>query len=125
MFGRFAENPGQEHWNALLQIVRYLQGTRKQYLLLGSANEITVNACADADWAGDVDGRNSRTGYAIYIGNSLVAWSSKLQTSVAQSSTEAEYVALTECTRTLIWCRTLLTEMGFPQLEPSTVAQDT
>lgn len=122
--GKFADNPGMAHWNGLLQIVQYLQGTRKLRLKLSNAKEISLNACADADWAGDIDGRNSRTGYTISIGESVVAWSSKLQTSVAQSSTEAEYVALTECARTLIWCRALLTEMGFPQEKPSIVAQD-
>jgi hypothetical protein len=93
-------------------------------LVLGGAKQICLDACADADWAGEVDGRNSRTGYVISIGNATIAWSSKLQTSVAQSSTEAEYVALTECARTLIWCRSLLTEMGFAQTRPSVIAQD-
>ena len=122
--GKFADNPGKEHWQALLQIVKYLQGTRTMRLKLGNAKQISLSACADADWAGDIDGRNSRTGYTISIGNSVIAWSSKLQTSVAQSSIEAEYVALTECARTVIWCRTLLEEMGFPQHKPSVIAQD-
>jgi len=122
--GRFAQNPGQQHWDALLQIVRYLQGTRKLRLKLGGATKISLTACADADWAGDIDERNSRTGYTISMDNSLITWSSKLQQSVAQSSTEAEYVALTDCARTLIWCRTLLAEMGFAQRQASVIEQD-
>ena len=122
--GRYAQNPGQEHWDALIQIVRYLQGTRKLRLRLGGARLIELNACSDSDWAGNVDDRNSRTGYTISMGNSLITWSSKLQQSIAQSSTEAEYVALADCSRTLIWCRTLLSEMGFPQTKPSVIDQD-
>lgn len=122
--GRYAQNPGEKHWEAILQIVRYLQGTRKLRLRLGGAKNIELCACSDADWAADLDQRNSRTGYTISLGNSLIVWNSKLQQSIANSSTEAEYIALAECSRTLIWCRTLLSEMGFSQTEPSVIDQD-
>ena len=49
---------------------------------------------SDADWAGDVDTRRSTSGYVFQIGRSTVSWSSRKQATVAKSSTEAEYVAL-------------------------------
>ena len=76
--GHYSQNPGKEHWDALLQIVRYLQGTRKLPLRIGHAGKIELNACSDADWAGNLDDRNSRTGFTISLGTSVIAWTSKL-----------------------------------------------
>ena len=123
--GKFAENPGQEHWNALLQILAYLHGTQHLSLELGNkAKDITLTAFADADWAGDLDKRRSRSGYIILCNDSPVIWSSKLQVSVALSSTEAEYVALAMTARDVIWCRTLLCELGFEQYNPTIIYED-
>ena len=128
--GRYSHNPGQQHWDAVLQIVAYLNGTRKLRLILGgckkmelSAN-LKLSAASDSDWAGDKDRRCSRTGYVIYMGTAAVVWCSKLQKSVALSSTEAEYIALTATARDLIWCRTLLEEMGFAMKEASVIHED-
>jgi hypothetical protein len=128
--GRYSHNPGQEHWNALLQIVRYLSGTRKLRLILGGCRKMEVSAnfklsgASDADWAGEQDRRSSRTGYVIFMGHAAVVWCSKLQKSIALSSTEAEYIALTANARDMIWCRTLLAEMGFAMKEPSIIFED-
>jgi hypothetical protein len=128
--GRYSQNPGQEHWDALLQIVRYLNGTRKLRLVLGGCKKIEVSAnfklsgSSDADWAGDLDKRSSRTGSVIFMGTACVLWRSMLQKSIALSSTEAEYIALTATARDMIWCRTLLAEMGFPMKEASIIFED-
>ena len=58
---------------------------------------------ADADWAEDVTTRKSTSGYVFQIGNSTVSWSSKRQSVVALSSTEAEYVALSHATQEATW----------------------
>lgn len=127
---RYSNNPGQEHWNAVLQIVAYLNGTRKLRLILGGCKKLELSAnlklsaASDSDWAGDKDKRTSRTGYVIYMGTAAVVWCSKLQKSVALSSAEAEYVALTATARDVIWCRALLEEMGFPMKEASIIHED-
>jgi hypothetical protein len=88
--GRYSQNPGMEHWKAILQILKYLQGTKHLLLTLGGkANAITLRAYSDADWAGDLDERKSRTGFVIMINDWPIAWSAKLQVSIALSSTEA------------------------------------
>lgn len=128
--GRYSHNPGQEHWDAVLQIVAYLSGTRKLRLILGGCKKVELSAnlklsaASDSDWAGDKDKRYSRTGYVIYMGTAAVVWCSKLQKSVALSSTEAEYIALTATARDLIWCRALLEEMGFTMKEASIIHED-
>jgi hypothetical protein len=81
-------------------------------------------AYADADWGKDLDTRRSRTGYVIYMLNSAIIWSSKLQSSTALSSTEAEYIALATCARITVWLRTLLSELGFPQSDPTGIFED-
>jgi len=127
---RFSQNPGRKHWSAVLRILRYLQGTRRLVLQLsgksftGDIKDLCTLAYADADWGKDLDTRRSRSGYAIYLLNSLVIWSSKLQSSTALSSTEAEYIALATCARITIWLRTLLSEMGFPQQSATSILED-
>lgn len=126
---RFSTNPGRVHWNAVLKIISYLCGTRTFTLVLGGrvnmiGTSAKINATADADWAADVDGRRSRAGFIIYLFGSCVMWHSKLQSIVALSSTQAEFIALATCARMLIWLRSLLEELGFKSDSPSVIDQD-
>ena len=56
----------------------------------------------DANCAGDVDTRWSTSGYVFMVANGVVSWSSKKQSTVATSATEAEYVALGQATQEAI-----------------------
>ncbi|WJX14008.1 ABC-type xenobiotic transporter [Trifolium repens] len=69
----------------------------------------------DADFGGEVDRRRSTTGYIFTVGTGAVSWISRIQKIVALSTTEAEYVAVTEASKELIWLQGLLTELGFIQ----------
>jgi hypothetical protein len=123
--GKFAHKPGKSHWNALLKILSYLQGTKDLCLVLGGTEEkVELRAFSDADWAGDIDKRKSRSGFVVLMNQSPIIWSSKLQSSVALSSTEAEYIALSLTSRDVIWCRALLEELGFAQQSPTTIYED-
>lgn len=111
-------NPGIEHWRAIKGILRYLKGTVNYALHFDGNNteETTVSGYSDADWGGEVDTRCSKTGYLIYWCGGVISWRSKLQTCIAQSTVEAEYVAANETGRELIWARQLVEEMGYPQI---------
>jgi transposase InsO family protein len=123
--GRYSENPSTEHWSALLRILSYLNGTKGSVLKLGgNHHKMVLFAYSDSDWAGDLDERKSRSGYLILLNSSSIIWSSKLQVSVALSSTEAEYVALSLASRDVIWLRNLLSEMGFSQESSTKVYED-
>lgn len=125
--GRYAQNPGLEHWDALVQITKYLNGTRRYCLTLGGSpitNEVPLCAYSDADWGGDKDKFRSRTGYCVFIGLGPVIWCSKLQASNSLSSTEAEYISLSTTSQEVIWARTLLIEMGFQFSGPSVIFED-
>ncbi|GJU07824.1 hypothetical protein Tco_1124254 [Tanacetum coccineum] len=76
-------------------------------------SSIALTAFADADHAGCQDTRRSTSGSMQLLGDRLVSWSSKRQKSVAISSTEAEYIALSGCCAQILWMRSQLTDYGF------------
>ena len=78
----------------------------------------------DADWGGDLNTRRSTSGYIFTVGNSLVTWTSKKQLTVAKSTTEAEYVALSLATQEAIWIRQLLKDVGMSIDLPTLIHED-
>ena len=88
--GKYMENPQKQHWDAVKRIFRYLNGTRNLGLQYTKGNQELVGY-SDSDYAGDVETRKSTTGYVFQLGNSTITWNSKRQSTVAQSTTEAEY----------------------------------
>jgi hypothetical protein len=98
---QYSSNPGPEHWSACKRVFRYLSGTRSYGLVYGNTREhgiISVDY-SDADYAANPDDRKSISGYVFMLGGAAYSWSSKKQTTVATSSTEAEYTALAHATR--------------------------
>ena len=107
---RYTHFPKQSHKNALKRIGRYLKGTLNEGLILNPAKELKIIDCyPDADFAGlwtrddkqDPHCVRSRTGYVICLSDCPVLWKSKLQTEIALSTMEAEYVALSTACRDL------------------------
>lgn len=113
---QFNENPSSNDRTALKRIFRYLQGTKDYGLFYSSNNEFRINGYSDSDFAGDITTRKSRSGVLIQIGDATVSWCSKKQVSVAISTTEAEFVAASECVRNLIWVNRLYKELT-PELQ--------
>ena len=69
----------------------------------------------DSDYVGDLDKRRSTTGYVFTLAKAPVSWKSTLQSIVALSTTEVEYMATTEAVKEAIWLQGLLDELGFRQ----------
>ncbi|GJT39666.1 retrovirus-related pol polyprotein from transposon TNT 1-94 [Tanacetum coccineum] len=120
---RYMAHPGKEHWNAVKHVFCYLKGTSDVGLIYGGDHEYLVVGYLDLDYDADLDARRSLTGYVFTIGNSVVSWKATLQPSVALSTTEAEYMALTEATKVEIWLKGLIEDFGFPQ-DQATVFYD-
>lgn len=109
------------HWKALKRIFRYLQGTSTAGLHIKPCSSFSFAGCflplsgfSDADWTASPDDRKSVGGYCVYLGDSLVSWSSRKQQAVARSSTESEYRALSNLTSEILWIQSLLKEIWFP-----------
>ena len=83
----------------------------------------TIN-WVDADWPADVDTRRSQTAYIFYLNGGPVSWQSKKQTTVALSTVEAEYMALSAATQELLYLRQLLSDLEFPQERASILHED-
>lgn len=91
--------------------MRYLSGTR-DYKILYRYGGGDLVGYSDSDWASDVDKRRSCTGYVFMMSDGAVAWASRRQPTVALSSTEAEYMALSAATCEAIWLRLLSKPLG-------------
>jgi hypothetical protein len=99
------------HMSMLKHILRYVRGTTSHGLHLRASAELDVTAYSDADWAGCPGTRRSTSGFCVFLGASLVSWSSKRQPTVSRSSTEAEYQAVAKAASECIWLRQLLGEL--------------
>ena len=80
-------------------------------MCFGGSNN-ALQGYVDADMAGDRDNRRSTIGYAFTVGGTVVSWVSKIQSVVALSTTEAEYVAATEASKEMIWLQRFMDELG-------------
>ena len=110
---QYAANPSQEHLDKALYICRYLVGTQQYHLTYDGDSGQGLLACADSDWASDPTKRRSQTGFFVKLAGGLISWTSRAQKTVALSSTEAEYMAISDCSRQVVWIHTLLGELGF------------
>ena len=85
------------------RIFRYLRGTSDVGLIYGGDTHCLVTGYSDSNYAGDVDNRRSMTSYVFTLGGSVVSWKATLQPTVTLSTTEAEYMALTEAAKEGMW----------------------
>ena len=69
-------------------------------------------AYSDSDWASDPNMRKSTTGYMVKLVGAIFSWNSRAQKTVALSSTEAEYMSLSDTSRQLLWIKSLMSELG-------------
>jgi len=107
-------DPREPHLAALKRILRYIRGTLHLGLLLRPSTQSDLLVYSDADWAGCPDTRKSTFGYAVFLGDNLVSWSSKRQNAVSRSSAEAEYRAIANAIAEVSWLRQLLVELHVP-----------
>ena len=131
--GQFNATPTRAHFLAAKHVLRYLSGTKFLALCLGSSSPRVPSTlscymqnvgCSDADWASDTVDRKSISGYSFYFQGSLISWSAVKQKSIALSSTEAEYYAMTHAFKEALWIRTFLELLKFPVPRPFPILSD-
>ena len=93
-------------------VFRYLQATLTHGICFSGSGDGELIGYSDADWAGDIESRRSTSGYVFVLNGGCISWRSKKQRTVALSSTEAEYMALSEATQEAVWLKAFMRELG-------------
>ena len=122
--GRHLNASGPEHWLAAKRVLRYLQGTKNKTLKYSPSAKTQVSGYSDSDWASDLATRRSTTGYVFMLGNGALSWGSRLQPTVALSSAEAEYMAVTAAVQEALHLRQLFDGLGYGQDGPTVILED-
>ena len=102
ILARKRQSPTREDWIYVKRIMRYLKGTMSLGLKFCWRKDLElpiIEFFADADWAGDSSDRKSTSWTVITVNGTPVVWNSKKQVCAAPSSTEAEYVSISECVK--------------------------
>ena len=138
---KFTATPALLHWRASLRILGFLNATKHYCIrytqqlfndtiitggyMRGILPHATDFKCfVDASHAADMDTRRSITGYIFFISGGPVSWQSRMQTSVALSSMEAEYMAASAATQEALWQTRLLQQLGMRIELPITLYED-
>jgi len=123
--GRFNHNPGLQHWAAVKHLFRYLKGTAGYKLVYkGSDDEELFRTYSDASHGDCKETGRATGGYVSLVCGGAIGWSSKRQSFVTLSTTEAEYVAAVEAGKEIMWMRNILSEFGHIIPFPSTLCVD-
>ncbi|GKC76397.1 hypothetical protein Tco_1127171 [Tanacetum coccineum] len=109
---RYQVNPKVSHLHAVKRIFRYLKGQPKLGLWYPKDSPFDLVAYTDSDYAGASLDRKSTIGGCQFLGCRLISWQCKKQTVVANSTTEAEYVAASSCCGQVLWIQNQLLDYG-------------
>ncbi|GKB55031.1 retrotransposon protein, putative, ty1-copia subclass [Tanacetum coccineum] len=111
---RFQQNPGDEHWTAVKNILKYLRNTKDMFLVYGGdmKRELRVSCYTDAGYLTDADDMKSQTGYVFVLNGGVVDWKSTKQSIFATSSTDAEYIAAFDASKEAVWIRKFIYGLG-------------
>jgi len=111
---QFMHVPTVFHLGIVKRILRYLKGSIGCGIVLTKNGHTQITGYNDSNWVGNALDRKSTTGFCMFVSDNLVAWRSKKQHVVAQSS------AMASTTCEMIWIKGLLTNLGFPSSLPMT-----
>ena len=109
---QFSTNPSDDHHQAALHVCHHLVGTQDYRIVYLNKADKGLCAYTDSDWAADKIRWRSVTGFFFKLAGGVISWRSHAQKTVALSSTEAEYMAISDFSKQAIWIKTLLSEIG-------------
>ena len=105
---QFVEAPTKALWVAVKRVLRYIAGTRDFGVMYKATATLAPVGYSDSDWGGCTINRKSTSGYVFKMAGGAVSWKSRKQSCVAQSSSEAEYMALSAAVKEAIWLRNIV-----------------
>lgn len=109
---QFLQRPTDAHWKAAIHVLRYLNTTKALRLCLGQSPSEALHGFSDADWASTSEDRRSTTGWIFKCAGGPISWKSRRQPTVALSTTEGEYMAMSDGAKEAIWLKGLAKELG-------------
>ncbi|GJT45233.1 putative RNA-directed DNA polymerase [Tanacetum coccineum] len=112
VLSQFMHAPLQSHLKLAFKVLRYLKNAPGKGISFNKGNDLNLKVYVDSDWAKCKVTRKSVTGYAVFMGESLVSWKSKKQSMLSKSSAEAEYRAMNSVTCEVIWILKILAELN-------------
>ena len=116
---QFVSQPREPHLLASHRVLQFIKASPGKRIFFPSNTELHIKSFCDADWAGCLDTRRSLTGYAVYLGDSLISWRSKKQGVVSRSSTEAKYRAMASVACEITWVMQLLKGLKIEHHRPA------
>ncbi|KAL1213173.1 Retrovirus-related Pol polyprotein from transposon RE2 [Cardamine amara subsp. amara] len=110
---RYMSSPLNKNYQEAKRVLRYVKGTTKFGVQFERVEEPELHGYSDSDWGGSVEDKKSTSGYVFTLGSAVFCWNSSKQKTVAQSTAEAEYIAVCSAANQAIWLQRLVKEIGF------------
>ena len=112
MTSRFQSDPGESHWTAFKNILKYLRRSKDVFLVYGGQEEeLVLSGYTDAGFQSDHDDFRSQSGFVFCLNGGDVSWRSSKQDTVADSTTESEYIAASNVAKEAVWLKKFI--IGF------------
>jgi len=108
---QFVQAPSKLHYQAVQRILRYIKSSPAQGIFFPKSTDIQLKGFSDPDWASCITSRRSTTGFCIFLGDSLISWKTKKQSTISRSFFEAEYRALATTCCEIQWLVYLLEDL--------------
>ena len=107
---RYQLDPGESHWIVIKNILKYLRRSKDMFLVYGGLeDDMVVNGYTDASFQSNKDDFRSQSGYVFCLNGGVVSWKSSKQSTVADSTTEVEYIAASDAAKEAVWIKKFVT----------------
>ena len=113
MTSRFQLDPGECHWIAVKNILKYLRRTKDIFLIYGrQEGELVISGYTNACFQSNLDDFRSQSGFVFCLNGGVVSWRSSKQDTMADSTTEAEYIVTSDAAKEAVWIKNFIFRLG-------------